>query len=231
MKKRTIVIATVKSWNVENALKFQERFADKYRIIIIRRKEDLNYEVLKKSGPDYVFLPHWSWIIPENIYMGFNCVVFHMTDLPFGRGGSPLQNLILRGINKTKISAIRVGKKVDAGPVFMKKDLCLNGSAEQIYKRASAVIFDRMIPFILKNDPCPEKQQGKSVKFHRRTPEQSRIPPGSGLRKTYDFIRMLDADGYPRAFISINGLRFEFYGARYGTNGVQAKVFITRKDT
>ena len=29
-----------------------------------------------------------------------------MTDLPYGRGGSPLQNLIIRGFESTKISAI-----------------------------------------------------------------------------------------------------------------------------
>jgi methionyl-tRNA formyltransferase len=44
-----------------------------------------------------------------------------MTDLPFGRGGSPLQNLISRKIYNTKLSAIRVVKELDAGPVFLKK--------------------------------------------------------------------------------------------------------------
>ncbi len=28
--------------------------------------------------------------------MKFECVCFHMTDVPYGRGGSPLQNLIIR---------------------------------------------------------------------------------------------------------------------------------------
>ncbi len=51
-------------------------------------------------------------------FFNFNCVVFHMTDLPFGRGGSPLQNLISRGIYKTKISAIKVVKEIDAGPIY-----------------------------------------------------------------------------------------------------------------
>ena len=46
-----------------------------------------------------------------------------MTDLPYGRGGSPLQNLIARGFLETKISAILVEKQLDAGPVYLKMEL------------------------------------------------------------------------------------------------------------
>lgn len=44
-----------------------------------------------------------------------------MTDLPYGRGGSPLQNLIVRNHYKTKISEIRVKKEIDSGPIYLKK--------------------------------------------------------------------------------------------------------------
>ena len=43
-----------------------------------------------------------------------------MTDLPFGRGGTPLQNLIVKGFDKTKISALKVTKGIDAGPNIFK---------------------------------------------------------------------------------------------------------------
>ena len=32
----------------------------------------------------------------QEIHENYKCIIFHMTDLPFGRGGSPLQNLISR---------------------------------------------------------------------------------------------------------------------------------------
>ena len=101
--KKKIIIATIKSWNIKNALKLKKNFINKYEVKIITKKEDLTYEKIIKINPEYIFLPHWSWIIPEEIYNNFECVVFHMTDLPFGRGGSPLQNLILRGIKKQKL--------------------------------------------------------------------------------------------------------------------------------
>ena len=44
-----------------------------------------------------------------------------MTDLPFGRGGSPLQNLIVRGYKSTKLTAIKVQSGIDTGDIYLKK--------------------------------------------------------------------------------------------------------------
>ena len=60
-----------------------------------------------------------------------------MTDLPYGRGGSPLQNLIIRGHKKTKISALRMVNELDAGPIYFKRSLSLNGNAQKIYSSCS----------------------------------------------------------------------------------------------
>jgi methionyl-tRNA formyltransferase len=71
-----------------------------------------------REAPRYVFFAHWSWKIPRAVYEAHECVIFHMTDVPFGRGGSPLQNLISRGIYETKLSALRCVEEMDAGPVY-----------------------------------------------------------------------------------------------------------------
>ena len=73
---------------------------------------------IRRINPEYIFFPHWSYIIPKEIFSNYQCIVFHMTDLPYGRGGSPLQNLILAGKKKTKISAIDVVEEIDAGDIF-----------------------------------------------------------------------------------------------------------------
>jgi methionyl-tRNA formyltransferase len=156
------VIATIKEWNIGNYNKY---FGKKSGFDLIDNKRDLIFAKIKKINPRYIFFPHWSWIIPDEIWKNFECVVFHMTDLPYGRGGSPLQNLIVRGHKKTKISAIKVEGGIDTGGIYMKKDLNLSGSAETIYKRASNIVFESMIPYIIKNNPSPEKQRGKVVKF------------------------------------------------------------------
>lgn len=50
-----IVIATVKSWNVENALKLQSSLKNNSEVMIIEKKEDLTYDSLVSFSPDYVF--------------------------------------------------------------------------------------------------------------------------------------------------------------------------------
>ena len=61
---------------------------------------------LKKITPRYIFFLHWDWRVPDVIWQQHECVCFHMTDVPYGRGGSPLQNLILEGRGETKVTAL-----------------------------------------------------------------------------------------------------------------------------
>ncbi|MBW1855473.1 MAG: methionyl-tRNA formyltransferase, partial [Deltaproteobacteria bacterium] len=111
------VLATSREWNTSMKERLEERTACSFTLIT--QKDELTLERLRHLQPDYVFFPHWSYIIPEKIFYHFQCIIFHMTDVPFGRGGSPLQNLIARGIYQTKISALRCVKEVDAGPVYL----------------------------------------------------------------------------------------------------------------
>ena len=154
-------------------------------------------------------IPHWSYIIPKDIFNLFNCVVFHMTDLPFGRGGSPLQNLIIRGYEKTKISALKVTNGIDSGPIYLKKPLSLDGTAYEIMIRASQII-ETMISQILENKIVPKGQSGEVVQFSRRMPKDSDISQLNSLKQIYDYIRMLDCEGYPSAFFENDYFRFEF---------------------
>lgn len=197
--------------------------------VYIAEKEKLNYNFLMELKPRYVFFPHWSHIIPQDIYENFECVIFHMTDVPFGRGGSPLQNLVEREIYQTKISALKAVKELDAGDVYLKNDLSLNGSAEEIYIRATKIISD-MIKTIIETRPKPVPQRGDVVEFKRRKLEQSNITNLDSLEKVFDYIRMLDAEGYPHAYIETDGLRYEFTRATLKKNCLLADVKITKKD-
>lgn len=147
-----------------------------------------------------VFFLHWSRKVPDSITRNYECINFHMTDLPYGRGGSPLQNLILAGHDWTKVSAFRMNENLDGGPVYLKRDLNLSGSAEEILTRCTIMSLE-MVNQIVRDDIRPIPQSGEVVKFQRRTPEQSELPTGGSAQQLYDFIRMLDAEGYPRAFL------------------------------
>ena len=222
---RNIVIATIHPWNIQLAEKCKMQTQD-YQVHIITEKEALTYERMEDIQPEYIFFPHWSWIIPKEIYSRFPCVVFHMTDLPCGRGGSPLQNLIARGVTETKISAIEVTEGLDTGRVYFKEPMSLYGSAEEIYLRASEVIFKKMIPQILAQHPQPLPQQGTVTEFTRRTPDMSELSADMTIEQIFDYIRMLDAEGYPPAFIRFGKYTMEFSRAKRTFDGIFADVKI-----
>jgi len=81
----------------------------------IEDKKDLNLNSINNINPRYIFFLHWSWKVPQDVISNYECVCFHMTDVPYGRGGSPLQNLIIRGHEKTKLTALRMTDEFDAG--------------------------------------------------------------------------------------------------------------------
>jgi methionyl-tRNA formyltransferase len=225
---KTFVVVSEKPWHLVlfNNLRDANSM---HNWILINSKEDFTDSELKRINPDKVFIPHWSYIISSRIYLNYALIVFHMTDLPFGRGGSPLQNLILRGFESTKISALRVDRGIDTGDIYLKKELSLLGSAEEIFIRASKVIF-LMINDIINFDIKPTPQEGLVTEFKRRKPEEGDISKLNDIDKVYDYIRMLDASGYPRAFLEIGDLRLEFSRATLETGeNIIADVRIFKK--
>src|SRR5688572_25040709 len=162
--------------------------------------EALALEVQRGSPPRYIFFVHWSWRVDPALIREIECVGFHMTALPFGRGGSPLQNLISRGATTTTLTAFRLTDQIDAGPIYLQEKLGLHGAAEEIYSRAYGLAM-AMIRRIVAEEPDPIPQRGEVVRFRRRDAHESELPALESLTDVYDFVRMLDAEGYPRAFL------------------------------
>ncbi|MBT6007694.1 MAG: methionyl-tRNA formyltransferase [Rhodobacterales bacterium] len=228
MHQLTILIATPYSRNDVLEHNIRKLLPD-YQIVRIKHRDELTLEILRKYEPEFIFFPHWSWIIPQEIFTTFDCVIFHMTDLPYGRGGSPLQNLVVRGHKDTMMSALKCEAEMDAGPIYLKMPLSLNGSAEQILKRASSLI-EKMIVEIVKKKPIPHAQQGEVVEFKRRKPEDGNLAGLTELDQIYDYIRMLDGEGYPPAFLQENHIIYEFTDAITTADFIEVKVKIRKND-
>ena len=224
----TNIILSEKKWNEELVLSLATQNKDS-NWKLINNKSDFKIDVLEKLNVNKIFIPHWSYLIPKDIYEKYECIVFHMTDLPFGRGGSPLQNLILRGFTETKISAIKVEEGLDTGPIYLKTKLTLQGTAEEIFIRSSLIIH-KMILTILENQIIPISQIGNPVIFKRRKTEESNIIELKEINQLFDYIRMLDCDGYPKAFIENDDIKFEFSKAELKSkNELIANVRIFKK--
>jgi methionyl-tRNA formyltransferase len=223
-----IIITAINPWTLVNAELFSKA-NDGIVTHIFTRRDELTIETLDRIKPDYVFFPHWSWYIPREVYENYSCVVFHPSDVPFGRGGTPIQNLIAEGHTETVISAIEAARELDAGDVLLKRKLLLLGGGEEIMLRMQKIIFEDMIPFILKNEIVPTKQSGKPTLFRRRTPDMSELKPGMTITQIFDAIRMLDVEGYPRAFINFGDYTLTFSRPALRSDGIEADIKISER--
>ena len=173
------------------------------KFLFFNKQSELSLKNLKRIKPNIIFFPYWHWKVDSKILDKFLCIGFHTAPLPYGRGGSPVQNQIIRGKKKSQICAIKYNNIIDGGDVFLRSNILLKGTANEIFKN----IFDKiivMITKIIKKTPRSKKQIGKVTVFKRRKPSQSQINFNTTLTKIYDFIRMLDLDfkNFPKAFLN-----------------------------
>lgn len=207
------ILVTVKPWNIVFFKKNLDKLKGNW--ILITKPSNLTAQKLKKINVKNIYFIHWSNIVPKEIYEKYNCISFHMTDLPYGRGGSPLQNLILRKKKNTKISAFRMNNNIDGGPIYLKKKLDLSGSAQKIFIRAAKVTLG-MIKQIEKNKFIPKPQKISKISFKRLSKKDNLLDLNKikNLDDLYDRIRMVDAPDYPDAYIETNNFIFNFYNIK-----------------
>ncbi len=119
--------------------------------------------------------------------------------------------------------------KIDSGPIYLKKNISLNGSLNEIFERISdAVLF--MITKIIKNKIIPKHQSGKPLYFKRINEKDSLINQFEKLDGVYDKIRMLDSEEYPNAYFKFGNTIIKLQGAKNKRNYIlcNAKIFKTK---
>ncbi len=216
MKKFNLIV-TIKPWNI----KFFKNNINKLKgnWLLVSKLSELRNKKLFNNKIENIFFVHWSNKVPQNIINKYNCIGFHMTDLPYGKGGSPLQNLILRGKKKTKITAYKMTNELDSGPIYFKHSLDLSGSAKNIFQIASKITF-KMIRKFQEKKFKPKKQKKAKVIFKRLSKKDNilNFKKIRTMNQLYDRIRMVDAPTYPNAFFKVSDFLFEFMNIKKNKN-------------
>jgi len=87
--------------------------------------------------------------------------------LPYGRGGHPIENLILRGHTETVITAHRMTEEFDAGPIYgTRGPVSLAGTKDEIVARFVDPVA-ALMRWIVAEEPTPVPQVGEVVHFRR----------------------------------------------------------------
>ena len=218
-----LVIACSKKWFIEH--KKSEEFL-KLPITYLFTKEDLNLEFLRDINPKYIFFPHWSWKVDKSIFQEYECVAFHTAPLPYGRGGSPIQNLIIRNFERSPICALKMNQDIDSGAIYTKREILLDGNLRDIFKRIAEKI-EEMIIHICYEEPIPINQEGEVELFSRLNYSDNEIKEHMSKKEIYDRIRMVDADDYKKAFIKFGTRRILLSNASLKNDHLKADITLS----
>ena len=137
--------------------------------------------------------------------------MLHPSPLPKYRGGSPIQNQILRGENVSAVSIFLMDEGVDTGPILSQKPLSLDGGISEIFTRITKIGSEITLQ-LLEHGLQPVSQNNEDATIYSRIkPKDNEITTNElrtmPVKYLYNKIRMLQAP-YPGAFIrTVDGYR------------------------
>jgi methionyl-tRNA formyltransferase len=175
-----------------------------HEFTVVRLEEDATAAALAALRPDIILFYGWSRIIERDVLQLAPCICLHPSRLPQFRGGSPLQNQIIRGITDSAVTLFRMTEKLDQGDIVLQRPLSLAGHLDEIFERMTEVSIAMTIEMLSQPLHATPQDHSAATYFRRRTPEMSELTLEDLRTKTarelYDFIRALE-DPYPNAFI------------------------------
>lgn len=160
---------------------------------------------------DMLFLLGCTSIIPGNILKrNKHNFVIHESDLPEGRGWSPLGWQVLKGKNKIPIVLFAATERPDAGPVYLKDYIKLNGTellSELRQKQGEKTV--ELAVRLLKKWPHVKAvpQRGTSTYYRKRAAADDALDPKKSIIRNFNHLRIVDNEKYPAWF--------EFKGEKY----------------
>ncbi len=188
------------------ALSIYDRLAKQtdHQFFIVRSRAQYDEVAIRDFKPDFILFYGWSWMVPPVLLEETPCLMLHPSPLPKYRGGSPLQNQIIRGESHSAVTIFLMTDKLDAGPILAQREFSLAGDIAEILARIADVGLELTLNFFRDGlNPVPQKEEDATI-YPRRKPEDSELTieelQGRPAEYLYNKVRMLQSP-YPSAFL------------------------------
>ncbi len=203
--KLTILVDNPKSWYLPYALKLQKLLADfGHKVSLVHTVEDV-------LVGDCVFFLSCEQIIKSDVRKRnkYNIVV-HSSDLPLGKGWSPLTWQILEGKDQVTNTLFEAVDKVDAGVIYAQNKMVFSGDEllPELHEKQGNGINELVIGFVERlPNVIGQEQKGEETFFPRRRPTDSQLDPHKSIAEQFNLLRVVDNELYP-AYIDWMGNRY-----------------------
>jgi len=180
------------------------------------------YDYFKEMGADLVIVVAYGQIIPKEFLSlpkkGF--INIHASILPNWRGAAPIQRSIMNLDEETGVSIMRIGEKLDTGPVCntYKINLENNLNALEIGEKLSSLAADKILENIddILDDKAKfvEQDHSKATYASKIQKSEGKIDWSEAAQKIIGKINGLYPS--PGAFFEHNGERYKILKAEIG---------------
>jgi len=173
-----------------------------------------NHKELKSNNDINIIFSYFK-IIPK-IYLKKSKInlIPHESNLPKGKGMSPLTWQILKGRRKIFFSLIEASSKIDSGLVYYKREIIIPKNS--LFDEIKKIQLDENLKLIIKfiefyknknHAPNGKIQIGKSTFYKKRNPQDSELKIKKSILSQFNLLRTVDNKSYP-AFFKIYGKKY-----------------------
>lgn len=130
-------------------------------------------------------------------------IVVHASDLPKGKGFTPMKWQILEGCNDVPLTLFEAVEACDAGPYYFKDYVHYEGyeMLEQLQKMMAQKIIEMCTRFVIDYENMVAKRQvGESTYYSRFTKEDDCLDVNKTLADHFNHFRIADNERFPLSF-------------------------------
>ena len=199
MKDKIVFLSNQCSWVNEYIQEF-------IRLLEVDYAVSWFHEVSDAISNSIVFVLSFSTILPR-VFLDSNkhVLVVHESNLPEGRGWSPLSWKILEGKNVIPISLFEAGEGIDSGAIYLQDEIIftgdeLVGELRQKQADSSLALCRRFLEDYKSVIAGAKPQVGDPTFYKKRTPNDSEIDVNKSIASQFDLLRIVDNEKYPAFF-------------------------------
>jgi len=134
----------------------------------------------------------------------------HSSDLPHGKGWSPLTYQILEGKNEIVNTLFEAVDAVDAGNIYLQNIMRFDGYEllGELHDIQGKKINELVLEFVSKYpNIVARKQEGKESFYKKRGSRDSELDISKTIAEQFDLLRVVDNEKYP-AFFKHRGKKY-----------------------